>query len=78
MVDTFGTGICADEKIAEAVTRVFDLRPAAIIDKLNLRRAIYSKTSNYGHFGRKDDDFTWEKTDKINELKSALSEVENV
>ncbi|MBO7519857.1 MAG: methionine adenosyltransferase [Clostridia bacterium] len=78
MADTFGTGICDDEKIAEAVKRVFDLRPAAIIDKLNLRRDIYLKTSNYGHFGRKDDDFTWEKTDKTSELKSALSEVLNV
>ena len=78
MVDTFGTGITDDEKIAKAVTRVFDLRPAAIIDKLNLRRDIYLKTSNYGHFGRTDDDFTWEKTDKTTILKSALSEVSNV
>lgn len=78
MVDTFGTGICDDEKIAEAVKRTFDLRPAAIIDKLNLRRPIYSKTSNYGHFGRKDADFTWENTDKTGELKSALSGVINV
>ena len=78
MADTFGTGICDDEKIAEAVKRVFDLRPAAIIDKLNLRRDIYFKTSNYGHFGRQYDDFTWEKTDKTSELKSALSEVLNV
>lgn len=75
MVDTFGTGIYPDEKIGEAVKEVFDLRPAAIIDKLNLRRPIYSKTSNYGHFGREDDDFTWEKTDKTEQLKSKLSEV---
>ncbi|MBO4433349.1 MAG: methionine adenosyltransferase [Clostridia bacterium] len=78
MADTFGTGICSDEKIAEAIKRVFDLRPAAIIDKLSLRRSIYRKTSNYGHFGRQDDDFTWEKTDKADELKSVLSEVLNV
>lgn len=75
MVDTFSTGICDDEKIAEAVKRVFDFRPAAIIDKLDLRRPIYSKTSNYGHFGRDDVDFTWEKTDKTEQLKKALSEV---
>ena len=75
MVDTFGTGICDDEKIAEAVKRVFDLRPAAIIDKLDLRRPIYSKTSNYGHFGRADSDFTWEKTDKTELLKSIIPEV---
>ena len=75
MVDTFGTGICDDEKIAEAVKRVFDLRPAAIIDKLDLRRPIYSKTSNYGHFGRADSDFTWEKTDKTELLKSIIQEV---
>ncbi|MBO4734435.1 MAG: methionine adenosyltransferase [Clostridia bacterium] len=74
-VDTFGTGTVDDEKIAAAVNRVFDLRPAAIIDKLDLRRPIYSKTSNYGHFGRKDDCFTWENTDKTDALKKALSEV---
>ncbi len=73
MVDTFGTGKVADEKIAEAVNRVFDLRPAAIIDKLNLRRPIYRKTTNYGHFGREDADFTWEKTDKAELLRKELS-----
>ncbi len=73
MVDTFGTGKVADEKIAEAVNRVFDLRPAAIIDKLNLRRPIYRKTTNYGHFGREDADFTWEKTDKTELLRKELS-----
>ena len=75
MVDTFGTGICDDEIIAEVVKKVFDLRPAAIIDRLNLRRPIYSKTSNYGHFGRIDDDFTWEKTDKAEIIKSQLTGV---
>ncbi|MCQ2454612.1 MAG: methionine adenosyltransferase [Clostridia bacterium] len=72
MVQTFGTGKVDDEKIANAVNNVFDLRPAAIIDKLNLRRPIYRKTSNYGHFGRNDVDFTWEKTDKTEELKKEL------
>lgn len=73
-VDTLGTGAYPDEKIAEAVTKVFDLRPAAIIDKLNLLRPIYEKTCNYGHFGKSDPDFTWEKTDKTEELKKAIKE----
>ncbi len=72
MVDTFGTGKVSDEQIAKAVNKVFDLRPAAIIDKLNLRRPIYEKTTNYGHFGRKDVDFTWENTDKTEELVNAI------
>ena len=69
MVDTFSTGRVSDEEIAKAVNEIFDLRPAAIIDKLNLRRPIYRKTCNYGHLGRPDPDFTWEKTDKAEELK---------
>ena len=72
MVDTFGTGKYDDVVIADAVEKVFDLRPAAIIDKLDLRRPIYRKTSNYGHLGREDADFTWEKTDKVDELKAIL------
>lgn len=72
MVDTFGTGKVNDVVIADAVEKVFDLRPAAIIDRLDLRRPIYRKTSNYGHLGREDQDFTWEKTDKIEELKAIL------
>ncbi|MBR3968089.1 MAG: methionine adenosyltransferase [Clostridia bacterium] len=72
MVDTFGTGKYDDVVIADAVQKVFDLRPAAIIDKLELRRPIYRKTSNYGHLGREDQGFTWEKTDKIDELKAVL------
>lgn len=71
-IDTFGTGKYSDEAIAQAVNQVFDFRPAAIIDTLNLRRPIYEKTCNYGHFGRDDEDFTWEKTDKIDELKNAI------
>ncbi len=72
MVDTFGTGKCDDVVIADAVQKVFDLRPAAIIDKLDLRNPIYRKTSNYGHLGREDQGFTWEKTDKVAELKAVL------
>ncbi len=72
MVDTFGTGIVADDVIAEGVKKVFDLRPAAIIDNLDLRRPIYGKTCNYGHFGRELDEFVWEKTDKAEQLKQAI------
>ena len=72
MVETFGTGKVSDEKIAEAVKKVFDLRPAAIIEKLGLRAPIYTETSAYGHFGRKDVSLPWEKTDKTEELKAAL------
>ena len=64
MVDTFGTGKIADEKITEIVRSVFDLRPAAIIRDLDLRRPIYAQTASYGHFGRTDIDLPWEKTDK--------------
>jgi S-adenosylmethionine synthetase len=70
-VNTFGTGKVSDEKIAEAVQSVFDLRPKAIIDHLNLLRPIYRKTAAYGHFGREDADFTWEKTDRVEALKKA-------
>ena len=72
MVDTFGTGVVSDEKLAEAVNKVFDLRPAAIIEALGLRNPIYRNTSAYGHMGRTDVEFPWEKTDKIWELKDAL------
>ena len=73
MVDTFGTGIAADDVIADAVAKVFDLRPAAIIDNLGLRSPIYRKTSNYGHLGREDAGFTWEKTDKAEQLKKIIA-----
>ncbi len=69
LVDTFGTGRVPDEKIAEAVSKVFDFRPKAIIEQLNLRRPIYKKTAAYGHFGRNDPDFTWEKTDRVEQLR---------
>jgi S-adenosylmethionine synthetase len=68
-VDTFGTNKVAEEKIAEAVNKIFDLRPRAIIENLKLKRPIYQKTAAYGHFGRNDPDFTWEKTDKADEIK---------
>ena len=70
-VETFGTGKIDDEKIAEIVNEHFDLRPGAIIRDLDLRRPIYRKTAAYGHFGREDADFTWEKTNKAAELKAA-------
>ena len=68
LVDTFGTGKVSDEVLASAVSRTFDLRPAAIIDTLQLRRPIYSQTAAYGHFGRADLDLPWEKTDRVDEL----------
>lgn len=71
MVETFGTEKIAKEKINKLVNELFDLRPAAILEKLDLRRPIYKKTAAYGHFGRKDKDFTWERTDKVDELRSA-------
>ena len=72
-VETFGTAIVSDEKIQQAILKVFDLRPAAIIRDLDLKRPIYRKTAAYGHFGREDKDFTWEKTDRAEALKSAIS-----
>ncbi len=69
MVNTYGTGKVPDEKITEAVKKVFDMTPRGIIEHLKLRRPIYRKTAVYGHFGRDDPDFTWEKTDKVGELR---------
>ena len=71
-VDTFGTGTVADEAIIKAINKVFSFQPADIIEQLDLRRPIYSKTTNYGHFGKNDPDLTWEKTDKVAALKKAL------
>ena len=68
-VDTFGTGKVSEEKLVKIVSKVFDLSPGGIIRELNLLRPIYQKTACYGHFGRKDPDFTWEKTDKAKELR---------
>jgi len=70
-VETFGTGKIADEKIAELITQHFDLRPGAIIRDLDLRKPIYRKTAAYGHFGRDDIEFPWERTDKAEALKKA-------
>ena len=72
MVDTFGTGKISDEKIAEAIVREFDFRPAAIIEKLSLRKPQYLKLAAYGHMGREDLDVAWEKTDKAEALKKYL------
>ena len=69
--ETFGTGVVDDETIAKAVLSVFDLRPAAIIRDLDLLRPIYSKTSSYGHFGRREPEFRWEGTDRAEALKAA-------
>ncbi|MBE6464139.1 MAG: methionine adenosyltransferase [Eggerthellaceae bacterium] len=71
MVDTFGTAHVDEAMIERAVNEVFDLRPAAIIDELELRRPIYRLTSNYGHFGRELPEFTWERTDKVDALRAA-------
>ena len=70
MVNSFGTGKLADDKLAEIVVKEFDLRPAAIIEKLNLKSPVYYKTASYGHFGRSD--FAWEKTDRADGLKKYL------
>ena len=70
-IDTFGTGIVPDDQIQEAVLRVFDLRPAAIIRDLDLLRPIYTQTAAYGHFGRPELDFTWEGIDRAEALKAA-------
>jgi len=69
-VETFGTGVLADDKIQDAVLSVFDLRPAAIIRDLDLLRPIYAQTAAYGHFGRAELDFTWEATDRVEALQS--------
>jgi S-adenosylmethionine synthetase len=71
MVESFGTGAISDEKIEAIVRDVFDLRPAAIIADLDLRRPIYRQTAAYGHFGRTDIDLPWERTDKVEILQSA-------
>jgi S-adenosylmethionine synthetase len=73
-VDTFGTGTVSDEKITDAVQQVFSFKPADIVKQLNMLRPIYSKTTNYGHFGKIDDTdaITWERTDKAQALKNAV------
>ncbi len=71
-VDTFGTGVAPDEQLAAAVAEVFNLTPKSIIEALQLRRPIYRKTTNYGHFGREELEFVWERTDKVESLRRAV------
>ena len=70
MINTYGTGKLSDSDIADIVVKEFDLRPRAIIEKLQLNKPVFYKTASYGHFGR--DGFAWEKTDKAEELKKYL------
>ena len=72
LVDTFGTAVISEEKIQDAILKLFKLTPKGIIDSLDLKRPIYSKTAAYGHFGRDDLDLPWEKLDKVEELKKLL------
>jgi S-adenosylmethionine synthetase len=72
MVDTFGTSKLSNEELVAIIRKHFDLRPAGIIEMLDLRRPVYKKTASYGHFGRKDQDFTWEKTDRVEELRAYI------
>ena len=74
MVDTFGTGTVSDGKLEEAIGKVFDLRPTAIIRDLDLRKPIYQKLAAYGHMGREDLGVAWEKTDRVEALKAAVKE----
>ena len=71
-VETFGTNTVSNAKIIRAVNKVFSFQPSDIIDQLNLRRPIYSKTTNYGHFGKSDKDLTWEATNKVEALLKAI------
>jgi S-adenosylmethionine synthetase len=75
-VDTFGTGVVAEETISKYVLEKFDMRPRAIIEELDLLRPIYRQTAAYGHFGRKD--FPWESTDRAAELRDALLNADKV
>jgi S-adenosylmethionine synthetase len=72
LVETFGTGKLADEKLSAYVSEKFDMRPAAIIEQLDLRRPIYKPTASYGHFGRRGDSFTWERVDRAESIKTDL------
>ena len=73
LVDTFGTGTVADDKLTKAVIATFDARPGMLINELDLRRPIFRKTAAYGHFGRQEPEFTWERTDRVSDLKSAAA-----
>ena len=72
LVDTYGTGVLSEEKLSAIVNECFDMRPAKIIEKLDLRRPIYEQTAAYGLFGRTDIDLPWEHTDMVEKLKSYL------
>ncbi|HXR59746.1 MAG TPA: methionine adenosyltransferase domain-containing protein, partial [Solirubrobacterales bacterium] len=74
MVETFGTGKLPDAKISQLVEAEFDMRPGAFREYLDLHRPIFQKTAAYGHFGRGDEDFTWEKTDRADALRSAAGQ----
>ena len=71
-INTFGTGKLGDDAIVNLVRKHFDLRPAGLVDMLDLKRPIYRATAAYGHFGREEPNFTWERTDKADALKAAL------
>jgi S-adenosylmethionine synthetase len=75
-VETFGTGVISDEAIAELVRKHFDLRPAAIIEQLDLRRPIYQQTAAFGHFGRDDLDVPWERLDRVAAIQADLPVLE--
>jgi S-adenosylmethionine synthetase len=77
-INTFGTGVISDEEIERAVSEVFSFKPAHIIKQLDLLRPIYSKTTNYGHFGKNDPDITWEKADKVDALRKAAGRTASV
>ncbi len=72
MIDTFGTGKISEEVLSDAVRQVFDLKPSGIISTLNLLQPIYRETAAYGHFGRQGESFSWEKTDKVEQLLSKV------
>ena len=73
MVDTQGTGKVSDDVICDVINKVFDLRPSAIIERLNLRRPIYRQVAAYGHMGREELGVKWENTDKVEALKAAVN-----
>ncbi len=75
LVDTFGTSSVDEDKIRKAIDKCFDLRPAAIIEMLDLRRPIYKQLASYGHIGREDLGVTWEKTDRADMLRKAVEEL---
>ena len=73
MVETFGTGVVGDDVLEKAVEKVFDLRPAAIIEQLDLRKPIYKQLAAYGHMGREELGVKWENTDKVEALKASVN-----